>query len=472
MVISLMGHFTIRLIFANMLEIIDIEGYLKINILTRTSLDNLDDILNAVGLAGVPSQKGEPRGRLRSSEYKYYSLFSLFFMNSRIRLRLFSGEYEFYSLPVGNLAPIDSNIQHVDHEAFIRRIGHLFDENFKTFFRNNFDITHSQNEFNLFFETQEDVFRLIQEKLIDKVERLSPYEDPKLNKRFLDNLVLRAWREIFYTRPKLGELTTIRTKIEQFIQEKTEVLKLTFEGIIDPSTEEDFFVRLTRDELIKVGAIIWGTVEFSDGSSRISAQQISEYKFLNFDNNLEDLVSILEEIINRWGIEEGEDTGKVKIFPLEFFEGLGYQFLVPYRNADGNVYTHAMRARPWLWRSRDVPSYFEIDLSTNTGREDLRHILAILLANDYAFVIKDRNGEYNDGQMICAFNHNGFMDKNQIYSIEGDNDKVYRVSNYHMEINNQPEDFDVNAYNNDWRSHWNRLHPWYQADFNLYKRGM
>ncbi len=50
------------------------------------------------------------------------------------------------------------------------------------------------------------------------------------------------------------------------------------------------------------------------------------------------------------------------------------------------------------------------------SRYKLIHVAHILLATGTAFVIKQEGGTQNDDNMICAFNFNGFLKKEEFFS--------------------------------------------------------
>jgi hypothetical protein len=125
----------------------------------------------------------------------------------------------------------------------------------------------------------------------------------------------------------------------------------------------------------------------------------------------------------------------------------------------------ALRNRPWMPKD---PPYFDIDLSTNEGRVQLDHIVNILLGNNFLFVIKDRNGDFFDNNMIAAFNDNGFVAGDSILSMSG-HYGMERISTYSLPaIVNTPLGLDISFLNSQWFKIWNGLPPWYQGDFSTY----
>ncbi len=98
-------------------------------------------------------------------------------------------------------------------------------------------------------------------------------------------------------------------------------------------------------------------------------------------------------------------------FPLydTGIKDLGYQY-----------YKNMYLLKRFKWLPKD-PSYFDIDLTDSGGnlinsRYKLIHIAHMLLGTDTAFVIKQEGGTQDDGNMICAFNYNGFLEKEEIFS--------------------------------------------------------
>jgi len=245
---------------------------------------------------------------------------------------------------------------------------------------------------------------------------------------------------------------------------------LIFEGIIDPSTGRGFRIEVTQSDLEIIGYRILGNVEpihLSETDSkgrlrRLNGVEIYRLKRLIQEQYVSGTVDKLCHIINRYGKEVGEDHGKVRIFPLIYNEQFGYQYLLPDRNSHGEIYAHALRNRPWLPKD---PAYFKIDLNSPEGRSQLRHIVKILQSERMLFIIKDRNGEFDDGNMIGALSSFGFVNKEEIFSVQGDL-SIDRFTNYAINIIEQLVD---SSELNRLMRYWNPvLPPMTQGDFKEY----
>ena len=93
----------------------------------------------------------------------------------------------------------------------------------------------------------------------------------------------------------------------------------------------------------------------------------------------------------------------------------------------------------------------------------LQHIVNLLYTGKFAFVVKKPTGAWNDGKMIFAFNRDGFLEPNELYSqnmkisgystvFRGDNDRWLWLWIY-------PKAWSTSSYarNNDIRSYINYL---------------
>ncbi len=79
----------------------------------------------------------------------------------------------------------------------------------------------------------------------------------------------------------------------------------------------------------------------------------------------------------------------------------------------------------------------------------LQHVINLLYTGKFAFVVKKPNGKWNDGEMIFAFNRDGFLKPNEIHSLN-------------MEINDYSTIFRGDE--NDWQKLWIYPKVW-TADF-------
>jgi len=132
--------------------------------------------------------------------------------------------------------------------------------------------------------------------------------------------------------------------------------------------------------------------------------------------------------------------GKARIFILTDTgdANLGYQYLVPQQNRDGDIYKEALKSREWLPKG---PSYFDVDLTSKNpqDRKILEHLVNVILGTTDLIVIKEEGGAIDDGKMLCAFNQYKFFRPNEILSgpSSGKVYDAYKYNNYQMIITAQ-----------------------------------
>jgi hypothetical protein len=459
----LIGHSTIRYMFKGMFRARFSGNNVKIDILSKRSLDIIDDLREQIGFQSIESQRGDPTGRLRANEYKDYNIFGMSYLEARLALERTSGGFEYYKFPIGPLPSIEGIVASDDYKDFIRKIGHNFEDQYRDAHLDNI-----KNILREFSKSQTKIFELIRQRIFTKITLENPFGDKAKNKMFEDKLTDKAWRDLFYTRIARVGFDTIRKKLEDFSRSTLgEYTRIYFDGLTDPSTGNNFFITISKQELIDLGFIEWGYIDIGhelplDTQYDLKVDYNSKYQ--------ENLVEIMEDIINKWCAVEGEELGIARIFPLEYIDDyLGYQFIIPRISSSGTVYAHALKHLKYIPKS---PPYFEINLNTPEGRLELARITAILISTDFAFVVKDSAGEWDDGRMICAFNFNGFLDKDEIYSVSGVNDFFIanKLENYQMVIDEVPQDFFISEYSMRWISYFYKISPFFQQDFNKFVR--
>ena len=471
----LFGHFTIRLMMGGMVDYYQTVNGFSIKILNRPTLDTLQDNLRKSGMLGIESNYADTFGLLRSNYLKFDHIFELFFLNSRIEFKTTNKEIETYSLPFGPIGGVNSIFKAPSIETLARIMSKSFSNIYGNYYNAYLDFTDPNNLLSEFETSATQLFTFVKNKIETKVELLSGQFGTLAElKDFKDNLVRVAKHDIFYLRTKIGSaLPTIRSEIETFSRTDVYEHSIVFSGIINPATGREFEISITQDDLVSIGYQIFGNIELKDSSAidsrggyrRLTIQEIYQAKLGTKKLTKDKTIDLLQLIMNTYGTIGGEEFGKVRIFPMIYVKGFGYQYMVPDKNSVGDVFAHALRNRPWMPKD---PPYFDIDLSTNEGREQLDHIVNILLGNNFLFVIKDRNGDFFDNNMIAAFNDNGFVAGDSILSISG-HYGMERISTYSLPaIVNTPLGLDISFLNSQWFKIWNGLPPWYQGDFNAY----
>ncbi|MHA2010334.1 MAG: hypothetical protein ACW980_23710, partial [Promethearchaeota archaeon] len=176
----------------------------------------------------------------------------------------------------------------------------------------------------------------------------------------------------------------------------------------------NFVLRVPQSDLMKIDFNSWG-------HSRALLLMQNTRRLLS-DSNIKNLVNHLKGLIESIG------DSKVRIFPIVRMVvnniNYGYQYLVPTHS--GTPSKQILAFREYLPK---LHAYFEIDLSDKKNLDDinmLTHIATLLLtplssANirfELAFIMKAWDGTHEDGTMITAFNREGYLNKDEIFSLD------------------------------------------------------
>lgn len=175
-----------------------------------------------------------------------------------------------------------------------------------------------------------------------------------------------------------------------------------------------------------------------------SAAGLSSRKYDFIQENVKDIVEHLEDTILKSG-------KRVRIYPLKATNSFGYR---------GNYEQQHL----------PIDGYFDIDLRNPNSKEYkksmdiLNHIANVLHAHPDAFVVKKYNSDYDysDGKMIFAFNLNGYLNIDEIYSaFSGRKGKHFPINTilHEFEDPNNPMNkinfYDlVDEYNKKWDNLW------------------
>jgi hypothetical protein len=169
---------------------------------------------------------------------------------------------------------------------------------------------------------------------------------------------------------------------------------------------------------------------------------LSSRKYNLIQENVKDIAKHLKETILKSG-------KRIRIFPLRATNNYGY--------------------KGYTKRNDHLPTrgYFDIDLRDDNSqaykdsKKILEHIANVMHAYPDAFVVAEYDSEWNDGSMIFAFNLNGYIHPDEIYSLAGSSGRVFSVNTISQvfEDPNSPgnkiEFYDlVGEYNIKWNNLW------------------
>ena len=269
--------------------------------------------------------------------------------------------------------------------------------------------------------------------------------EQKLSKRkwLLNSLLQVARKELFIGKAQTEgkQRIYLRSQIEEFLRSSDAFREIEFYGVSDPNGNGNFKLKLFRSDLEQIDFRCWGySHEITDEFQNMRNTYLS--------SNILNMLQLLEEIIKDQG------NKKVRIFPMVDSKkaNLGYQ----YAYTSSSLEQVRLNNIEWLPKN---PSYFDIDLNGDINSDgykrskyNLVHILHLLITHNTMFVIKKEGGTQSDGEMICAFDFNGFLKREEIFS-EGRN-HVLHINKYSSNFYEKGV-FDryVSKWNNAWKYH-------------------
>ena len=444
----LFGHFTVRLFHVGMVEYCMDRS---IKIVNRPSLGTFGEILFDIGFI-PPTLKSlmHPVDRFIGREGPRYltaHIFGDFFLRSSFKLPLISfdgsspSDYMLF-FPTGLVPFISGSFESSNIRVLNWEISRIFQNSYL----DEFDVYTRGLTYDRpllarqFLHSQTNLFNRLVELIMKKVTTQYIHSNfPTISKReasgraflLISELISTLRRQLFVGELKLS-LSRTRKVIETFLQSGELSTSLIFRGVIDPTTNDYFKLQVHRNDFSGVDFKIWGWERLYGADFMIHLIQ----------NNIKNIVPFLSDLIEKFG------DNKVKIYPL-LLEKESYQ-----------PPTSSLNFLP--------PSgYFEIDLTTKESRKQslyiLTHISFIMLAHEVVFLVKDDQSTLHDDNLIFAFNHYGFIKKEQILF---DPDSNLEINNY---VSNFYNKFTI--HNKEWRSFWKfavSLGTAYNSQFSKY----
>ena len=273
------------------------------------------------------------------------------------------------------------------------------------------------------------------------------YSSKAVSRWISDRLVFGTRLGLNYWQITSSGFGNIRMQLEAAIQNGDASLLLDL-MLAKPSGSENYKTLVDINKYMENGIEIWGQrMVIRDNIDSVKSRE-------TFDNTI-GLLKTLKAMISVLS-----DNGKVRLFPL-YNTGeisLGYQFLVP---SGDNKYIV------------DIPSkgYFDVDVGTDEGIFTLIHAINMMYSGKFAFVMKKPDGTLADGEMICAFNREGFMQPDEIFSLGSTAGTTYEYRNfdhfiaYRMIITKLSTIFV--GKNEEWLSYWSFSGCWGSTYSNL-----
>lgn len=438
----LFGHFTLRLAGANMLDYYGSVSNYKIKIMNRPKVTvkrdgkAITDFLKHVGIVAVSSKSEAPLQSLKMRTYMpQYSpthFFGLFFLDSFIALKTDSKNVNNQlRFKTGPLIAIDKSggFCAKSPKLLSMRMAEHFGNSYLDYYANHLDISNDQLLMKQFVESQTELFKFIKSEIIKKVITGNLLGSQAKNNWFATRLIQRIRQDIYSPRSEAA-VKNLRWQLETLLRSSHDsTIELIFHGIKTPGSTNDFVLILSQISVLKSDFRLWGHQRrLSDDSLFINLKStyVNQY--------IQDTTDYLKTFIKTL------TGGKARIFILTDTgdADLGYQYLIPQQNRDGDIYKEALKSREWLPKG---PSYFDVDL-TSEGSQDLiilKHLVNVMLGTTDLIVIKEEGGAIDDRKMICAFNQYKFFRPNDIHSgpTDGKVYDAYKYNNYQMIITTQ-----------------------------------
>ncbi len=436
---KLFGHFTIRLILSGMVDF-NIDKTIRFSF--RLKLDDLTTLHNQIRLGPPRLAKEGPIANYHVDKLNIEHLMGILILNSRIYLPSptnSDNKEDFLSFPIGPLIGIDQNVRVT--AKTLNTLSWRASQALKEGYERNHGIGHSFDLRNRFVESQTNLYRAIERVILRTVNNY--FEDTELTggekiekRKWLSNKLLHLARtELF-----IGKIQTesgrvyLRSQIEKFLSGPNSFGELEFFGVPALSGEEDFKLKILRSDLEGINFNLWG-------ETRTIIEDFPNLRNTLLSTNIIGGVSLMEDIIKDIG------NSKVRIFPMVDSKKntFGYQYV----HTTSSLEQLRLNKISWLPKN---PSYFDIDLSGDPNSDTyirskykLIHIFHLLIAQNTLFVVKSEGSQYDDGEMIFAFDFTGFINKDQIYSAG---------RNHVLNIDRQSSDFYNKKVFDDYKFRW------------------
>jgi hypothetical protein len=241
---------------------------------------------------------------------------------------------------------------------------------------------------------------------------------------------------------------TVRGIIENFMQNSEHSVEISFSGIRspDPMISEEFSIRIFKEELLQLDFSLWGVAEWDN----FVGNKISS-------TSLDETIQVIENVIKNNDLGGGE----VYIFPLlDYGSKYGYQFTQ--KSPSQNAYKYVPFGE----------GYFTVDLADPKSREIIQHIVTVMNTFDTAFVMtkatdnafeiqnpRGGNKRLVINEMVCAFNREGFMTQDELYSLVTVGNVQRSIRNFQVVISSTLMDSPL-IDNNIWTKSWSHQHKY------------
>jgi len=187
-----------------------------------------------------------------------------------------------------------------------------------------------------------------------------------------------------------------------------------------PKTGKPFELRITQEELVEHRISVDIRQTYKDKVYFLDNVYYSDFRARLLHQNSHNIRKYLTSLINIFGTSE-----KVRIYPVldTGDPDIGYRLLTS---------DDELRILP------ENENYIDVDLNKENDIYKLQHIINLLYTGRFAFIVKRPSSNF-DNEMIFAFNRDGFLEPNEIFS------SVFEIKQYSTKFRGD---------NNHWRSLW------------------
>lgn len=475
------GHFTIRLMFANMIDYYGDTGSFGIKILNRPSLQDkgqssrmkgdippsgegnyMRDFLYKIGLIPSTFQYDRPISALASATSKSEAistvtyLFGFFYLESHIYLSIENSHNvkssdNTLTFPLGPLISLSASggFGGENLRDLSKGIGIYLKTSYESYRARSLNPRNIYILGKKFLVDQSRTLDFIAKKIRATIIDGNYYRDSKKNIWLANQLIESARLGLVHEGKSSSVSGYLRDQLESFMENNEDnsrqnSLILEFNYLISGS-KKNFELEITQTELVENGIISWGK------RAAFDSVEYAVFRAQLLHQNSHNIRKYLTHFINTIATNNKIDN-KIRIFPLldSGDSNIGYEFIRSSKKYDRSILP-------------DGETYIDIDLSSEEGIYKLQHVINLLYTGELAFVVKDATGTWDDGQMIFAFNRDGFLKPNEIYSSNmvinrysyefvGDNNKWRRLWIY-------PKAWSANrmSQNNDFDSYINYI---------------
>ena len=321
------------------------------------------------------------------------------------------------------------------------RMAEYFGDSYLSYYANHLDVSNGELLMRQFIKSQNNIFEYIKKEIVRKVITANYLGDIRKSIWFATKLIQQARLEIISPMYDIKG-NYIRRQIEKSLQEQVENFAISFQGLKDPRSRlnEDFKLELQQKKILEVDFRLWGlskTLQDKGIFKKLKPAYINQHVIDDADG--------LKAIINFLS------GGKARVYILHDTGdlNLGYQYLVPQRNTEGEIYKEAFKHFEWIPKG---PDYFDIDLTVDGSQDGLilEYLMHVVLGTTELIVIKKPGAAWDDGEMICAFNQYRFLKPHEIHSgtTDGNLYDSRKYDNFQVVITKQSATFDVSGWLN------------------------